>query len=168
MADTGRQGIERNIPGFGTLRIEKLVTDYSGTLTCGGRLTEGVERRLIRLAEVVEIVVLTSDTFGTARKELMAIPATIEILKGEHHDAQKREYVRQRVDAAQTAALGNGVNDRLMLAAVREAGGLAVAVDNGEGVAAETAAGANLLIHGAANALDLLLEPDRLVASLRF
>lgn len=167
MPNSDGRGIVRDIPGFGTLRISTLISDYSGTLTRGGKLTEGVEERLIRLAEVVEIVVLTSDTFGTARKELAAIPAMIEILEGEHHAAQKREYVRQRVDVTQVAALGNGVNDRLMLAAVQAAGGLAVAVDNGEGVAAQTVAGATLLIHGAANALDLLLEPERLVASLR-
>jgi soluble P-type ATPase len=150
------------------LRIETLVTDYSGTLSCGGKLTGGVEERLIRLAEVVDLHVLTSDTFGTARRELMNIDVTIKILEGDQHDVQKQRYALDRCDPSRTAALGNGANDRLLLQAVREAGGLGVAVDNGEGCATETAAAANLLIHGVANALDLLLEPDRLKATLRF
>ena len=55
-----------------------------------------------------------------------------------------------------------------MLKAVKEAGGVAIAVDNGEGCAIDAILNANLLIHGSANALQLLLEPNRLKATLRF
>jgi len=166
MADS-RRGIQVEIPGSGPLRIEVVVTDYSGTLSCGGRLTPGVEERLTRLSQQVEIRVLTSDTFSTARTALEGLPVVLHILDGEHHHLQKRDYVTARSDPARVAALGNGANDRLMLRAVRDAGGLAVAVDNGEGCSMEAASGAHLLIHGATNALDLLLEPNRLKASLR-
>jgi hypothetical protein len=46
-------------------------------------------------------------------------------------------------------------------------GGLAVAVDNGEGCAVDALLNANLFIVGIANALDLLLEPTRIKAILR-
>ncbi len=161
-----RPGLHLEIPGRGALRLRRLVTDYSGTLSCGGRLSPGVRERLVRLAETLEITVLTSDTFGTAAAELRELPLQIRILAAADHDRQKEAFVRA-AGLRETAAFGNGMNDRLMLAAVRDAGGLAVAVDNGEGCAVEVLQAANLFIHGAEAALDLLLDPRRLVAGLR-
>ena len=163
-----KPGINIEIPGFGPLTIRTIVSDYSGTLSRGGKLSAGVRERLMRLAELVDIHILTSDTFGTARSELAHLAVQIEILGQERHDVQKEQFVHNRCDARHVAAFGNGSNDRLLLKAVRDAGGVAVAVDNGEGCAVKTMANANLFIHGAVNALDLLLEPNRVKASLRF
>jgi soluble P-type ATPase len=66
------------------------------------------------------------------------------------------------------ASFGNGVNDRLHMKLVKEAGGLTIAVDNGEGCAHEALRQANIFVAGAASALDLLLEPTRLRATLRW
>jgi len=51
---------------------------------------------------------------------------------------------------------------------VKEAGGLAVAIDNGEGCAFDTLKNCDVFIVGAINALDLLLDPTRVKATLRF
>jgi soluble P-type ATPase len=162
-----KPGIHVDIPGVGPLSIETLVCDYTGTLSRGGKLTPGVQERLIRLTDLVEIQVLTSDTFGTVRFELQNIALDIQVLTGGHHDEQKRRFVTQHCNPATVAALGNGANDRLMLDAVRAASGLAIAVDNGEGCAVATLQNASLLIHGADRALDLLLDPNRVAATLR-
>lgn len=164
----GKPGIRIEIPGFGRLELRRLVSDFSGTLSKAGKFTPGVQERLLQLGELIEIHILTSDTFGTVRDEFVNIPVHLEVLTQADHHIQKRDYLRERSDPARTAAFGNGANDRLLLQAAKEAGGLAVAVDNGEGCAVETVLGANLLIAGAANALDLLLDPNRLKASLRF
>ena len=159
--------ITLDIPGFGRREINRMVSDYSGTLTFAGALRHDVRQRLIRLADLVEIHILTSDTFGTARLELGDLPVTLKLLHGNGHDVQKRDYVTA-LAPAHIAVFGNGNNDRLMLATVREANGLAVAVDNGEGCAVASLHAANLLIHGAENALDLLLDSNRCKATLRF
>jgi len=125
-----------------------------------------VERRLVRLAEFVEIHILTADTFGTVERELGSLPVRIHQLKPAGQDVQKMKFI-ESLPAEHTVALGNGNNDRLLLAAVKKAGGLAIAVDNGEGCSIETLQNATLFITGVENALDLLIETDRLKATLR-
>jgi soluble P-type ATPase len=44
-----KPGITINIPGFGKVQINSILSDYTGTLACGGNLVFGVKDRLIRL-----------------------------------------------------------------------------------------------------------------------
>lgn len=161
-------GIEILIPHFAEpLRIERIVSDYTGTLSFGGRLVPGVAERLRKLKKLVEIHVVTADTRGTARKELARVPLAPHILNlGARHDILKRNYVKKLVPS-RVAVFGNGNNDALLLRAVRDAGGLAIAVDNGEGCSVQTMQSANLFIGNIVNALDLLLDPTRCQATLR-
>lgn len=162
-----KSGIDLDIPGFGKLELRRLVSDYTGTCSFGGKITRGVERRLIALSELLDIHVLTADTFGTAAEELRNIPMKLVRLEPGEEDVRKRDYVL-RQEPPHAVALGNGLNDRLLLKTVKEAGGLAIAVENGEGCGVETLLNASLFVTGVENALDLLLEPDRLKATLRF
>jgi soluble P-type ATPase len=163
-----KRGIEIQIPGFGRRQISTIVSDYTGTCSCGGKLAPGVKRRLSRLARLVDIHIITADTFNTAYSELHGLPLKLYRLIGEdHQDVQKREYLK-KFELRNVAAFGNGNNDRLLLKMVREGGGLAIAVDNGEGCAQDATRNAHLFIVGAVNALDLLLETKRCTATLRF
>jgi soluble P-type ATPase len=161
--------ISVDIPGRSRLEIRWIVSDYTGTQAFAGAVRDGVRSRLVRLAAAAEIHVITADTFGTARRELAGLPLTLHVLDGgSPHDAQKLRYIGERsMELRHIAAFGNGNNDRRLLEAVKAAGGLAVAVDNGEGCALDALLGASLLVTGAENALDLLLEPDRCRATLR-
>jgi soluble P-type ATPase len=162
-----KPGVAIDIPGFGRLELHVLVSDYTGTISFGGKISAAVERRIVRLAEVIEIHILTADTFGTAEREIGHLPVTIHRLEQFQQDAQKMRFV-EGLNRKCVAAFGNGNNDRLLLRSVRDGGGLAVAVDNGEGCAVETLQNANIFITGVENALDLLSETDRLKATLRF
>jgi soluble P-type ATPase len=159
--------IKLAIPGFGPLEINCIVTDYTGTHSFGGVVRSGVRARLARLARLVEVHVLTVDTFGTARRELARLPVKLHVLEDKaRQDMQKRRFVLEH-QPKHVAAFGNGNIDRLILKTVRDAGGLAVAVDNGEGCAVDAILAANILVHGSEHALDLLLEPNRCKATLR-
>jgi soluble P-type ATPase len=160
-----RPGITIPIEGFGTRTVRVLVADYNGTLACGGRLSPVVRQRLLALRELLGLHIITADTFGLADRELDGIVKPHRLEEGPH-DVEKERYVK-RFDPERVVAFGNGNNDRLMMRAIKNGGGLAVAVDNGEGCALDTLLGSNLLITGAANALDLLLESDRCRATLR-
>jgi soluble P-type ATPase len=156
------------IPGFGPLEISRVVTDYTGTHSCKGVVRPSVKSRLARLAKLVEVHVLTVDTFGTARRELARLPVELHILRSDkRNDKEKQQFVLKH-KPKQVAAFGNGTIDRLLLKTVRDAGGLAVAVDNGEGCALDAIRHANIFIHGSEQALDLLLVPNSCKATLRF
>jgi soluble P-type ATPase len=161
-----KPGILVAIPGFGTREIRTVVSDYTGTLSCGGKLSIGVREKLLTLQTRVDIRIISSDSFGTAREELTAIVQP-HILRTERLDMEKQDYVKT-FDLQHVAAFGNGNNDRLLLKTVKEGGGLAIAMDNGEGSAIDAIVNAHLFIVGAENVLNLLLEPRGCQATLRF
>lgn len=154
--------ISCTVPGYGSLRIEHCVSDFSGTLSEDGRLLPGVRERFEQLAGNVQLHVLTADTHGRAVRELEDLPATVRILASEDHQLEKRRYVESR-GAESVFAIGNGNNDAAMLHAAR----IGVAVCLVEGCSREAAAAADILVRSPLDALDLLLNTNRLVATLR-
>ncbi len=151
-----------DIPGRNPLSLDHLVLDYNGTLARDGRLIEGVVPRLEQLGEIIRIHVVTADTFGTVAGELGALPLTLTILEPEHQDRRKATYVHQ-LDARTVAAVGNGRNDAAMLGDAA----LGLAVIQEEGAAPATLAVADAVFTHINHALDALLHPRRLVATLR-
>ena len=155
--------IEIDIPGFGTVKLQHLVSDFTGTLSFNGKLIPGVREKLNELAGSVTVHVLTSDTFGTAVSELKGVNCHTHILQGEFHDLQKEEYV-EKLGAASVIAFGNGNNDRKMLRAAR----IGIAVTEREGSAVDILMAGDLHVTGIMNGLDLLLNTKRLKATLRY
>ncbi len=155
--------INVEIPGYGAVELEHLVSDFTGTLSEDGRFCEGVRDRLNRLSENLKIHILTADTFGKAREELQGVNCIIHILEGSDHDMQKEGYV-DSLGPEKVAALGNGNNDRRMLKIAK----VGIAVCLKEGCARDSIQSANILVTSATDALELLLHPKRLKATLRF
>ncbi|OAI17799.1 MULTISPECIES: HAD family hydrolase [Methylomonas] len=154
--------LEINIPGFADLRIARIVSDYNGTLALDGRLLPGVADALVALAAVVKIHVITADTFGLARAELADLPVELTIAPTERQAETKLALLRT-LGAESVVAFGNGRNDRKMLGAAA----VGIALLQKEGLDAETLANADLVAPGILDALDLLRQPKRLIASLR-
>jgi len=155
--------LEIDIPGFGLVRLEHLVSDFTGTLSVDGRLLPAVEAQLNTLSALLKIHVLTADTFGKARTELKGVNCETHILTGENHDIQKEKYVRN-LGAQSIVAFGNGNNDRKMLKAAQ----IGIAVTEGEGCSVDALMAAKVHVRSAVEGLDLLLNPKRLKATLRF
>ena len=154
--------IRVEIPGSGLLEFEHFVTDFSGTLSEDGVLLPGAKEKLNELSGKLRIHVLTSDTFGRARNELKGVNCAIHVLEGERHVLQKKDYV-MNLGAGKVAALGNGNNDVLMLRAAR----LGIAVCLREGCSREALEASRILVMSPIDAIDLLLSPKRLIATLR-
>ena len=150
------------IPGWKQLKLKHLVFDYNGTLSVDGKLLPGIAEKLILLAEQFSLHVVTADTFGLAAQELENLPCLLTILPKENQAEAKRDYIK-KLEPEQTAAVGNGRNDRLMLAEAA----LGIVVLQAEGTAADTLKNADVVCKHATDAMDLFLQPKRLTATLR-
>lgn len=151
-----------DVPGWRALALEHLVLDLNGTLAVDGALLSGVGERLGRLSADLTIHMLTADTRGLAGELARELPLAVRVIGPTAQDAAKRDFVLG-LGAASCAAMGNGANDRLMLAEAA----LGVAVLQAEGAAAGALAAADAVCSSLADALDLLLIPQRLIATLR-
>jgi soluble P-type ATPase len=155
--------IEVAIPGHGVLNLEYLLLDFNGTLAVDGELVSGVKKRLKALSKELDIHVVTADTFGGAKAQLKGLPVELAILPTDiAQDIAKAEYVN-RLGAESTVCVGNGRNDHAML----KQAVLGIAVLLQEGVYVDTLMAADIVVSDVTDALDLLLRPLRLVATLR-
>jgi soluble P-type ATPase len=155
--------IEIDIPGFGPVQLTDLVSDFTGTLSVDGRVLPGVKEAFNLLAQRVTIHILTADTFGRVQEEMAEVPCRIHILNGPDHNIQKEDYLK-KLGPEKVVALGNGKNDRRMLKLAK----VGIAVTEGEGCAVEAIMAADIHVRSALDGLNLLLNPLRCKATLRF
>lgn len=151
-----------DIPGFKKLELLHLVSDYNGTLAMDGKLLPGVADLLESLASLIKIHVITADTFGLAHTELSGLPVELIIAPTESQADTKLQFVND-LGAEHVVAIGNGRNDRKMLTAAA----IGIALIQREGGSAQSIANADLVCNSVIDALNLLLNPKRLIASLR-
>jgi P-type E1-E2 ATPase len=155
--------LEVDIPGFGSLRLAHAALDVNGTLARDGTLLSGVVERLAALRSLLTVHLITADTHGR-QAEIDAALGLIAIRtrRGEPEAEQKAAFV-ETLGAEQVVAIGNGANDAQMFRAAR----LAIAIPGPEGLAAAALREADVVVPDIGAALDLLLQPKRLVATLR-
>ena len=132
-----------DIPGRAVLEIEHVLLDYNGTIAADGALTPGVAELITSLTQCgpLGVEVVTFPRAGAA--------------------AFKQAYA-QKLEG-QIACLGNGYNDVEMF----DESDLRIAVLDTEGTYAGLLAHADILARSAAEALALLLNTDRIRATLR-
>jgi soluble P-type ATPase len=138
-------------PGWGRREIEHVVLDFNGTLATDGLLEEGVDQRLQKLSIRARIHICSADLHGTVADQTRHFEAALKV-----------EFVR-RLGPLKTAAVGAGRNDAQM---VKEAA-LGIAVIGREGASTQTMEGAEVVCVDILDALDLLLSPKRLAATLQ-
>ena len=151
-----------DIPGYTALRLEHLVLDYNGTLALDGELMDGVMGRLDQLGRSMRVHVLTADTFGHARSRLEGLDCLFHLIGKGDQALAKAEYVKG-LGAQNCVSVGNGRNDALML----EASALGIGLIQEEGGAVSALNSADIICTNINHALDLLLFPLRLTATLR-
>jgi soluble P-type ATPase len=154
--------IDIAIPGRPALRLSTALVDFNGTLARDGRLIDGVAERLRALSASIDVRVVTGDTTGTAREALAGLPVGIDIMPRDDQEHAKRAVIEQ-LDPGATVAIGNGRNDR----ALAQRAALSIAVIGPEGCALDVLLHADVACGSIVDALDLLLAPRRLVATLR-
>ncbi|HEY9123524.1 MAG TPA: hypothetical protein VIO15_04235 [Bacteroidales bacterium] len=151
-----------DIPGYKKIELAHLVLDYNGTLAIDGKLIDGVKQLIGQIGSKLNIYVLTADTFGSAKGQLSGLNCSIEILGLSMQDIQKEKYIIS-LGAENVVAIGNGANDALML----KSSALSIAVIQKEGASAKSIMEADIVCFSIVDALELLLNPKRIIATLR-
>ena len=149
-----------NIPGRGQYTIHHLVLDFNGTIAFNGELIPGVAERIKLFSKDIEIHVITADTNGTVARQCSGLPISVQVLHSDDHTGEKGEFISGLNGAI---CIGNGANDASMF----EEADLAIAVTGREGCATATLLKSDILVDNILDAMDLLLNPNRIIATLR-
>ncbi len=152
-----------DLRGGGSFELDSLVLDVNGTLTDHGQLVDGVAERLGLLSDVLEIHVLTADTFGTAEGLATRLGPRARVRATTIADGTDKAARVAALGADRVVAIGNGRNDEAMLRAAR----LGIAVIGAEGAAGPTLLAADVVCASVTDALDLLLDERAATATLR-
>jgi len=148
-----------DIPLRGSVELQHAVFDINGTLAIDGTAIQGVADRLKTLADHLSVHLLTAGTHDNLTELEQTLGFPLHII---HRGEEKMRYVQQ-LNPATVVAFGNGSNDASML----RLAALGIAVITPEGLSTRALNGADVVAYGPINAIDLLLKPRRLVATLR-
>jgi len=149
-----------NIPNFGDFEIKNIVFDYNGTLAKDGKISKEIKESLKKISEKFNIYVITSDTFGSAQKELLNLPIKLYILTSANHTEEKSKFVKKLKNVI---AVGNGNNDSLML----KESDIGICVINEEGASNKALLNSDLICKSITDAIELIKNPKRIIATLR-
>lgn len=150
------------IPGYKTLDLKYLVLDYNGTIAIDGQIPDSVRERLIKLAEIFEIHIVTADTHGNARKSCEGLPVQIRTFPS-GDAAHEKEKIVEDFGCENCVCMGNGRNDKLMC----RIAGFSIAVMDAEGMYGKLAAEVDVFVRSMEEGLDLLMNEKRMIATLR-
>lgn len=154
--------ISLDIPGRGEIQLENAVFDVNGTLAVDGILLPGVAGSLAVLGKQLKIHLLTADTHGKQGQIDRELGLKAVRIQAGGEARQKADYIRS-LGRENTVAIGQGANDALML----ESAVIGICLLSPEGTAQETLRAADLVFPDIGSALEALLKPARLIASLR-
>jgi len=154
--------IKIEIPGRKSLQLENLALDLNGTIAVDGDIDGQIINRLKELAKSLKLYIITAGTQGKLDRLKDALGIDIYKIKPEKEAEQKQEFIKD-LGAEKTVAIGNGANDRLML----KDAAIGVAVIDTEGASIDSICSGDVVVNNARDALDLLLKPKRLIATLR-
>ncbi|MGI6684759.1 MAG: HAD family hydrolase [Bacillota bacterium] len=150
------------IPGREKIRIENIVFDYNGTIATDGIVSEETKSNIMKLKELANIYVLTADTHGTAMANCASLNINIETFPKENAGSEKEKIV-ERLGADNTICIGNGYNDLQMA----QKCALCICILGKEGCYGKLLSLADVVVTSIDDAINLILKPKRLIATLR-
>jgi soluble P-type ATPase len=151
-------------PGEVPLHLTHAILDFNGTLARDGDLEAPLVPLLGSLAQRVTCIILSADTYGTVDRaaKVLGIEA-LRVRSGDEKAKVLTDLRRSGDGAPGIVAVGNGRNDVGMF----RVADLALAVAGPEGLSVAALLAADVVARSPAEALELLLHPARLTATLR-
>ena len=149
------------IPGREELTLSHLILDYNGTIAEDGEIIPGMASRLEMLSEKLSISVITADTHGTANQKCAGLPLQVMTFPTTQVGQIKADEAQKCTGGV--VCIGNGFNDIQM----SDVCDLSICVVGKEGCCGTLLMHADVVVTSIHDALDLLLKPNRLRATLR-
>jgi len=149
-----------NIPGQEPFEINTLILDLNGTLSVGGVVPEGVKERLDTVQELgFQVVFFTGNTRNDADE--LATQLGIEWKLAQ--TAEDKRDLAVEIGADTCVSIGNGLIDLELTKTVR----LSIVTLQAEGVHTQTLLAADIVVPSINDALDLFIDSNRLIATMR-
>ncbi len=153
--------MEYTIPWYKKpLKLDTLILDLNGTITIDGKLIPWVKDKILALQKEWWTVLLCSgDTQWTAAKIAQWLWATLYICKNQND----KKNVLKKHKTKHCATIGNGHIDLKLM----EKCSLSIAVIQAEWCYSKSMLSSDIVCTNIIDALDILLLPKRLIATLR-
>lgn len=148
------------IPGLGKLELDSIILDLNGTLTIDGKLAKGVLSKIEKLKKLGFIIYLFSgDTRGNGTE--IAKKLNITFIKTINKDDKADEIKKLNPDKC--VAIGNGFIDIEKIKLAK----LSIVTLQKEGAFTKTLLESDIIVPSIIDALDLLIDSNKLIATLR-
>jgi len=148
------------IPGHEPFEINTIILDLNGTLSVGGVVPEGAKERLDNLKDMgAKIVLFTGNTRNDADELAQDLGIDWELAK----TAEDKRDLALQMDPETCATIGNGRIDLELMKEVK----LGIVTLQAEGVHTQTLLAADIVVPTINDGLDLFIEEQRLIATLR-
>lgn len=149
-----------DIPGQEQLEIKTIILDLNSTLSVAGKVPEGVKERLDQLkAKGFKVLFFTGNTRNDADDLDTSLGIEWKLAK----NADDKRNLALELEPDTCASIGNGLIDLELMKAVK----LRIVTLQAEGVHIQTMLSSDIIIPNINDALDLFLDEQRLIATLR-
>jgi soluble P-type ATPase len=149
-----------NIPGQGQLEIKTIILDLNGTLSVGGIVPQGVKERLDKIKHLgIKALFFTGNTRNDADELAASLGIEWKLAKS----AEDKRDLALELEPGTCASIGNGLIDHELMKTVK----LRIVTLQAEGVHIQTMRNSDIVVPTINDALDLFIDEQRLIATLR-
>lgn len=148
------------VSGVGEIELNTIILDLNGTLAVRGKVPNGVAERIRKLKDIgFTCILFSGDQRGNAKQLAQDLGIDFVLTK----DGDSKRQAAQKYDKEHTVAIGNGSID----IGVYENAKVRIGTLQAEGIHTAILAYIDVLVPSIIDALDLLLDPDSLAATMR-
>jgi len=150
-----------DVPGYGSVELKNVVLDLNGTVTESGDFIPGVLDDLEALrADGLKIYILSGDTRGNLGQTFEHASGVETVVT---KTAQEKRTFVESIGPEHTVCVGNGNIDIEMFKVAK----LSICTVQAEGATIKAMLHADIVVTHVKHAIEILLDPDKLIATLR-
>lgn len=149
-----------NIPGRDEIEIKTIILDLNGTLSVAGIVPNGVKERLEQLKSRGFHVLFFS---GNTRNDADDLSASLGIEWKLTINGDEKRSLAMELEPETCVSIGNGLIDLELMKVVK----LRIVTLQAEGAHVQTMLNSDIVVPTINDALDLLIDEQRLIAGLR-